>query len=70
MSINMRSCMRPSATFVGIRCGHSIVFDGELSSHVPADGYFSFIVLADSLLGRWQRLSGMKMTNAIFMPVS
>ena len=44
--------MRPSATFVGIRCGHSIVFDGELSNRVPADGYFSFIVSADSLLGR------------------
>lgn len=29
-----------------------LVYDGELSSRVPADGYFSFIVSAASLLGR------------------
>ena len=29
-----------------------LVYDGELSSRIPADGYFSFIVSADSLLGR------------------
>lgn len=29
-----------------------LVYDGELSKRVPADGYFSFIVSADSLLGR------------------
>ena len=29
-----------------------LVYDGELSKRIPADGYFSFIVSADSLLGR------------------